>query len=139
MDLYAGTGVLGIEALSRGAAWVDFVEADVRLARQIRESIGELSLEEKGQVYRARVETALDSLPGDYELVFADPPYAMAVGDLLMARLGKSSLLKNQALAVIEHRYGASMAEEYGRLAQMTGRRYGDTGITIYIAGAIDG
>ena len=139
LDLYAGTGVLGIEALSRGAAWADFVEADDRLARQIKESLAELSLEGRGRAYRTRVEEALDTLPGDYELVFADPPYGMDVGDLLMGPLGKSHLLKDQAVVVVEHRYGARLADEYGRLVQMTQRRYGDTGITIYIAGATDG
>ena len=64
LDLYAGTGAMGIEALSRRAAWADFVEANGRLARGLRDNLRRLSVEERSRVYGARVEATLAHLPG---------------------------------------------------------------------------
>ena len=77
LDLYAGTGVLGIEALSRGVDWVDFVEMDYTLARRIRGNLEDFSLADKGCVYTAKVENALSNLSGGYDVVFSDTPYDM--------------------------------------------------------------
>ncbi|MCH7744529.1 MAG: 16S rRNA (guanine(966)-N(2))-methyltransferase RsmD [Chloroflexi bacterium] len=132
LDLYSGTGALGIEALSRGAAWVDFVEADARRCQQIRESLRELSLENHGKVYSSKVENILDSLPEAYELIFADPPYDTAPWANLMDGLSKHSLLKQNSVVVAEHRYGTAMAERYDGLAQVSSRRYGDTSVSFY-------
>lgn len=133
LDLYAGTGALGIEALSRGATWADFVESNPRLCAQIRESLRQLSLEGQGGVHRAPVEKALDTLSGGYGLVFADPPYGMASHlAALLERLGASALVSAGGLVVIERRFDTELAEKYGKLALWTSRRYGDTAISIY-------
>jgi 16S rRNA (guanine966-N2)-methyltransferase len=134
LDLYAGTGALGIEALSRGAAWADFVEANARRCQQLRESLLELGLAEGGRVYQARVERILDSLPGGYGLAFADPPYDMDVWEELMGRLGADGLVADNGVVVAEHRHSTVLAESYGRLVQATSRRYGDTAVSIYRA-----
>ena len=104
LDLYAGTGALGIEALSRGAAWAAFVEANGRRAQRIRESLRELSLTEKSSVHQSKVEDALDTMPGRYDVVLADPPYRMRGWDRLMIRLSEGELLEEGANIVIEHR-----------------------------------
>ena len=139
LDLYSGTGALGIEALSRGADWVDFVEANARRCQQIRESLSELSLENQGKVYRARVENILDSLPGAYGLIFADPPYDTAPWASLMDELSRHSLIKQNGVVVVEHRYGTALAERYGELLQVSSRRYGDTSVSFYKVGVTNG
>ena len=139
LDLYAGTGALGIEALSRGAAWCDFVEVDEGLRRGIVENLRLLSLVEKSKVYRRRAERAVETLTGTYDLVFADPPYSMVDWDPLMGRLGRSDLVSEGGMAVVEHRYGTALAESYGALAQVSVRRYGDTAVSMYRAGGTDG
>ena len=139
LDLYAGTGILGMEALSRGAAHADFVEASARLGQQIRESLRELSLIGRGRVYQARVEKALDVLPGKYDLVFADPPYDLDDWPSVMRRLGDGSMVKEDGIVIAEHRHGASLAVRYGVLDRVAARRYGDTSVSIYRAGASDG
>ncbi len=139
LDLYSGTGALGIEALSRGAAWVDFVEANGRRCQQIGESLRELSLANKGKVYRARVENILDSLPEAYELIFADPPYDTVPWENLMDGLSRYSLVKQNSVVVAEHRYGTAMAERYNGLAQVSSRRYGDTSVSFYKVGDTNG
>ena len=139
LDLYAGTGTLSIEALSRGAAWADLVEAGARQARQIRENLRELSLEERSKVYQSKVQKALDTLPGEYDLVFADPPYDMQEWEPLMARLTEGELIREKGVVVVEHRHDTALAERYGRLVRVTSRRYGDTAVSIYGAGAVNG
>src|SRR3972149_32442 len=75
LDLYAGTGALGIEALSRGAAWCDFVECDRSACELIRENLRLTGFEDRARVYRLTAERALEDLEGPYTLVLADPPY----------------------------------------------------------------
>lgn len=128
-----------MEALSRGAAQVDFVEVSARLGQQIRENLRELSLISRGRVYQARVETALDILPGGYGLVFADPPYDTDDWLTVMGRLGEGDIVEEDGIVVAEHRYGASLARRYGVLGRIDSRRYGDTSISIYTAGASHG
>jgi 16S rRNA (guanine966-N2)-methyltransferase len=139
LDLYAGTGALGLEALSRGAAQADFVEASARRCQQIREHLRELSLAEKGKVYAGRVERVLASLSGGYDLVLADPPYEMDSWDSLMALLNEGGLLNEDCFVVVEHRHDTELAGEYGKLFLVTRRRYGDTAVSIYRSGAGDG
>ena len=93
LDAYAGTGVLGMESLSRGAAWTDFVESHRRLAQAIRENLRSLGMSDRARVYGYRVERAIARLPGGYGLVFADPPYGMDRWAGLMGRLAADSVI----------------------------------------------
>jgi 16S rRNA (guanine(966)-N(2))-methyltransferase RsmD len=78
VDLYAGSGAVGLEAASRGASAVLLVESDARAARIVRENIAALGLGQVCQLSAARVATALADSPGEpFDIVFADPPYAM--------------------------------------------------------------
>ena len=139
LDLYAGTGALGMEALSRGACLADFVESHPGLCQDIRESLRELGLADQGHVYRGTVEKVLGRLGEGYGLVFADPPYDEDPWGCLMERLGGGGLLNEGAIVVAEHRRGRLLAEAYGRLGRIADRRYGDTLVSIYEAGAADG
>ena len=132
LDLYAGTGMLGVEALSRGASSSVFVESDGRLARRMRENLRDISMEEQTKVIRARVERVLDSLEGAFDLVFADPPYGAQVWSDLMGRLGRGDLLSERGVVVVEYRHGTSLADDYGVLTKQTSRRYGDSVIGVY-------
>jgi len=76
VDLFAGSGALGIEALSRGAARVHFVESDRRAAEVVAANLADLGLAERGVVVRRPVDVALADLPDGLDLVLADPPYA---------------------------------------------------------------
>ncbi len=139
LDLYAGTGALGIEALSRGADWADFVEADARRCIQIRDNLRELGLAQRGHVYQSRVEKAITILTSPYDLVFIDPPYDLDPWDWLMNALSERGLVKANGLVVAEHSPRTSLASRYGRLVLETGRRYGDTSVSIYKVGNDNG
>src|SRR4030042_6735847 len=75
LDLYAGTGALGIEALSRGAGWADFVEREVRCCNVIKENLEQTKLSESAHVYCCTVRKALSFLKEFYGIVLLDPPY----------------------------------------------------------------
>ena len=139
LDLYAGAGTLGIEALSRGASWADFVEVHPGRCREIRKALRELGMDGRARIYRAKVEGALDQVEGEYGLVLADPPYDLDPWDLMMDRLQGGRLLSEGALVVTEHSHRRELAERYGRMVRVTSRRYGDTSVSIYGAGAPDG
>lgn len=138
-DLYAGTGSLGLEALSRGAAWVSFVERNGRLCSAIREHLGLLGLDSQAQVHRGAVLRAVESLPGGYDLVMADPPYdSSELADLVEA-LQSPRLLNVGGLVVLEHRSDDEEEYAFGRFSLRASRTYGDTGITILTAGDMNG
>jgi 16S rRNA (guanine966-N2)-methyltransferase len=133
LDLFAGTGALGIEAISRGAGSVVFVERDGAAAAALRENLQALGIE-PGEAELRRAE-ALTALRGarerseTYDLVFIDPPYgdSRSWGPELTAAL--PALLAPGARVVVESDRRAPLALE---LPIVTERRYGDTSITIH-------
>jgi 16S rRNA (guanine966-N2)-methyltransferase len=135
-DLYAGTGALGIEALSRGAAWVTFVEHDPGALAALRTNLKALDLAALTAVVPLRVERAAATLSAHspYDLVLCDPPWAeadRAVSSLL--RLLPALALPAGARVVIEHAARAPLALPEGwPLPLLDQRRWGDTAVSIY-------
>ena len=132
LDLYAGTGALGIEALSRGAGSVDFVESDAGRCRDIRANLEALGLANRGRVHVGRVERALARLDGSFGLVLIDPPYDADPWDVVMTQLDEGGMLEREALVVAEHSARLELAPAYGRLVRAGSRRYGDTAVSVY-------
>jgi 16S rRNA (guanine966-N2)-methyltransferase len=132
LDIYAGTGAFGMEALSRGAVWADFVEADERHCQAIRLALQDLGMTDIARVYRARAERGLEMLPGGYDLVFADPPYDQNPWDEFLSRMGYRDIVKPGAAVVAEHRHTRLLNDEYGPLKVAKRRRYGDSAVTIF-------
>lgn len=139
LDLYAGTGALGFEALSRGASWCDFVESDLRRSQEIRSALREMGIADRARVHRARAERIAEVVQGPYDLVFADPPYDIDPWDSLMRQLSSGNMLHDGGFVVAEHRSQRDLAEQYGRLSLVTHRRYGDTAISVYRPGETNG
>ena len=138
LDLFAGSGAGGIEALSRGAAHAIFVEHDAAAARVIVENLTGTRLGERGRVVRAdaisylRVDAAADA---PFDIVLVDPPYA-AVGLLSAAleRLGSAEppLLSAEAWVVGKHFWKTPPPASVGLLASVRSRRFGETALTFY-------
>jgi 16S rRNA (guanine966-N2)-methyltransferase len=129
LDLYAGSGALGIEALSRGAAHALFVESDRRAATVLRRNLDELGLA-GGEVRAAGVMSVLAEPVADaYDLVFADPPYAMADSELngVLESLARHGWLAAGALVVVERGLRTGEPDWPRGVEQITTRRYGDT------------
>jgi len=121
-DLFAGSGALGIEALSRGAASAHFVEADRRAVAVIEENLSTLGLDDRGVVLRRPVEAALDELPVPLDLVLADPPYAFDGWAALLTDL--ATRLAEDGLVVIESGRAVDLPPGWERVRERT---YGGT------------
>ncbi|MBI4337324.1 MAG: 16S rRNA (guanine(966)-N(2))-methyltransferase RsmD [Chloroflexi bacterium] len=135
LDLFAGSGALGVEALSRGAAWADFVEAVPHRASAIRATLRELGYGDRARVYAAKAERAPAILQGPYHLIFLDPPYEYpGLADLLL-QIAASSLLMLGGLMTVEHSRRQELPEAFDGTALVKQRRYGDTVISIYQRG----
>src|SRR4051794_25934067 len=134
LDLYAGTGALGIEALSRGAASAVFVEREHAALLALRRNLREMGFEGRGTVMAADVCTALRRLAarGDrFSWVFLDPPYVKETEGVL-AELSGSSLLTPCAVLVVEHDRRHRPPLSVGGLFQTDRRQYGDTELSFY-------
>ncbi len=130
LDLYAGAGALGIEALSRGAAHVDFVEQGGRECTALRANLDSLGLAAQARVHRMTVDRALSVLSGPYDLVLMDPPYAQDALPPLLERI--EPLVADDGTVVAEHGRRQSLPSVVGRLARVTERAYGETTLSIY-------
>lgn len=128
LDLYAGTGAIGFEALSRGAQEVTFVEGQPRVAQRIAALAAGLGFDRaRARVVNARVERALERLGGRFDIVFADPPYALGVPERVLLRLHERGLVDERSLVVYEHSsraevgipapYRVQRREAYGEVA----------------------
>lgn len=139
LDLYAGCGALGLEALSRGAASAVFVDSDTACQRAIKRNAGRLGYDDRSVVLRTRVGSALDLLSRKdqvFELIVADPPYAEEPLPLL-ERVAGSGLLSPGGVLVLEHgrhQHGVVDPEQISAagLDLHTSRRYGDTMLSFF-------
>ena len=134
LDLYAGTGSLGIECLSRGAAWTDFVEQSAHVCRIIRDNLAHTRLIERTRVYQMPVARYLAvARPEEkYAIIVMDPPYAdPAIEDTIRA-VGASGLLASSGLLIVGHSPRVTLADEYGPLRRLKFRRLGDSCFSIY-------
>ena len=131
-DFYAGTGSLGIEALSRGAEHADFVEADRRQMDVIRANVRAAKVADRANIVHADVERALDGLRRRYDLVLMDPPYTQPFPARVVERIGELGLLAGDALVVVGHASRVEAPEACGTLVRDQDRRYGDSSLAFY-------
>ena len=130
LDLYAGSGAMALEALSRGCERATCVESDRAAGEALARNAAACGLAGRVEVRRERVEEALARLPrGAFDLVFLDPPYAEGP-DRALAAL--EPVLAPGAVAVAEHDRRRPPADRHGRLRLVDRRAYGGTGISIY-------
>jgi 16S rRNA (guanine966-N2)-methyltransferase len=134
LDLYAGTGALGIEALSRGAARAVFVEREHGALTALRRNLRELELEDRATVVGADVRSALRRVAAGgqrFYWVFVDPPYVRDT-EAVLAELSGADLLTTCAVAVIEHDRRHRPPASVGDLFLTDRRQYGDTELSFY-------
>ncbi len=137
LDLFAGTGALGIEALSRGAARAVFVEDHPEALKGLRRNLETLGLLDRSLVLALPVGAALRKLAArgeQFGLVFLDPPYGGGAAAATLGALAGSDLLLPQARVVAEHSHRETLPETAGVLVLQVLRRYGDTQVGIYLA-----
>jgi 16S rRNA (guanine966-N2)-methyltransferase len=135
VDLFAGSGALGIEALSRGACRADFVERDAVARRVLEENLESLGLVECSRVWALELPRGLERLRGELaqaDLVLADPPYGGGPAREVLEALGRQGILQRGARLVLEHHAKDEVPESSGRLARARARRYGETMVSTY-------
>lgn len=131
-DLYAGSGAVGLEALSRGAAHALLVESDPRAARTIRENIAALGAAATARLVTARVPAALAAPPADeagYDVVFIDPPYAVPDREIavLLTALLAEGWLAQEGVVVVERSSRSGPVPWPDGFTAGRSRRYGET------------
>lgn len=137
LDLFAGTGAMGIEALSRGARLASFVEETEASCAVIRRNLAASRYLERARVVRSRLPRALDRLdlsqPTLASGVFVDPPYRRNLAGPTLDRLGSSSLLEPRAWVFVEHAKEDVLEDTYGSLERDDERGYGATRLSLFL------
>jgi 16S rRNA (guanine966-N2)-methyltransferase len=135
LDLFAGTGALTLEALSRGARDAVLVEEQPAALSVLRQNVEALGLTGRVRVLALPVAGALRKLAAlgpKFSLVFLDPPYGRGLALQTLTALETSGLLRPEAWIVAEHSHREDLPEHLGRLILRQARRYGDTAVTFY-------
>ncbi len=132
LDLYAGTGAIGIEALSRGADHADFVEMTAPAAAVIRENLERTQFADRGAVHRQSVQSFLHRKASPYDLVVLDPPYADAAIADTLKQLAESALVQSGTVVVLGHWPRLELAEQIGRLELLKRRCHGNSCFSIF-------
>ena len=135
LDLFAGTGALGIEALSRGADRAVFVDRERASVETVRDNLAACGFADRAVVYQSDAMRAIRLLArrgAAFDIAFLDPPYRFAGLDALMRDLAEAELLRPGAVVVAEHTSDRALPERIGPLRRFRRGEYGDTAVTLY-------
>jgi 16S rRNA (guanine(966)-N(2))-methyltransferase RsmD len=134
VDLYAGTGVIGMEAMARDADSVYFVEASRKRAAQIEDTLKDCGCRSKAKILSMKAATFIKKASAEgtkFDIVFLDPPYASGDAEPLLVLLGKGDVLKEGSVVVAEHSSKTGLPDDAGVLSKKKSYRYGDTTLTL--------
>jgi len=132
LDLFAGSGALGIEALSRGAGWVDFVDREPRCYAIIKQNLEKTKLAGQAHVYCCSVAKAISFLDKEYSIILMDPPYSNSSIGSLVTQLATSKLVGANSTVVVTHSPHFPLNSTYATLNLIKERRHGDSCIAVY-------
>jgi 16S rRNA (guanine966-N2)-methyltransferase len=135
LDLFAGTGGLGIEAVSRGVGRAVFVDNDRQSILTIRRNVEAAGMTDRAEIYgnvAVGAIRALEKRGVTFTLVFLDPPYRLKDADSLMAKMAERGILEPDATIVVEHESGHRYPEVFEGFEQIKLAIYGETAVAIY-------
>jgi 16S rRNA (guanine966-N2)-methyltransferase len=132
LDLYAGSGGVGIEALSRGGEWCDFVDQDRIAVQTIRDNLKNTGFEDVAAVHHASIESFVASVRDAYDFVILDPPYADPAILETLDWLSRSAAVEDGTIVVLGHWPRLEIPEEIGQLSLLRGRCHGDSCFAIF-------
>lgn len=138
LDLFAGSGGLGIEALSRGLDKVIFVDRDSKAIQTIYENLNFCQLEGKAEVFRNDADRALKALikrEMSFDYIFLDPPYKLQQLTKLMQQIDDCGLIHNKSLIVCEHSHEVVLPSKLSGLSRLKHEKYGIISISIFSKG----
>jgi 16S rRNA (guanine(966)-N(2))-methyltransferase RsmD len=132
LDLFAGAGALGLEALSRGAEHAVFADSSRAAIKVLRDNIASLDVRGATRVHPTDALRALSKLPGPFHWIFIDPPYATDLASRALEHLGGTEQLAEDGVIVVEHDRRNAPEPGHGCLVRTDCRRYGDTEVSFY-------
>ena len=133
LDLYAGTGAVGIEALSREADHVVLVENNATRVALIRDLIGKFGFTGRASVVKTTVASFLNKTAREaYDIIFADPPYTSDELDRILPLIDRSKLLADDGIVIVEHSSKKALSFPLTNLKCKKNYRYGDASLTLY-------
>ena len=135
LDLFAGTGNLGIEALSRGARTVLFIDDDVEAVQTITKNVNETQFRGRSEIWRCDAIGALRRLYDDsrmFDMIFADPPYGSGYGWRTLSFLSQYEVLKEDGVFVLEGSTAEELCDSHGRLKTVRRKVYGQTAVHFF-------
>ena len=135
LDLFAGTGAIGIEAISRGANHALFVEVNPRAVQIIRENLEITGFADQGEIMAADVEKALKaaaSTDRKFDMIFMDPPYLKELVQKTLTSLMQFGVLTENGLVIVESSKMDELPLQEGPLKMVRQEKYGDTMLTFY-------
>ena len=139
LDLFAGSGAIGIEALSRGATHVTFVEQHAGTCQVLRDNLSLCGFLDRAAVHCTPVHRALRAAAARgevYQGAFVDPPYGRGLANACLKELGDVRVLDRDAWVMVEHHADEALAASYGPLHLTHSRRYGKTCLALYQSSA---
>jgi len=131
LDLYAGSGAVGLEALSRGASWVSFVEISDVCARIIQKNIGKMGFSDQTEVLRYDVKN-LPPLSRAYDIVFSGPPYKEQLTAKTLDIIFNRVILAKDCWVICQHETSEAVPEEAGNIKKFREKKYGQTILSFY-------
>jgi 16S rRNA (guanine966-N2)-methyltransferase len=135
LDICAGSGAVGIEALSRGASAATFIERSRRACAVIEANLSALGIKDEATIINAEAVAGLRRIGGQhsgFDIVFFDPPYASQVYEDVMSRLASGNLLSADGIVVVEHRAKSPLKSDYGKLRVVRELIQGDSALAFY-------
>ncbi len=134
LDLFAGTGANGLEALSRGAALAEFVEPDQDARSIIEQNIERTKLQDRAKVHALSLPSGLNRLPGHgaYDVVYADPPHTFGDVPGLFAAIADAQLVARDGVVILEHASRADVPDELSTFRRARQAKYGETTLSFF-------
>ena len=137
LDLFAGCGQLGIEAISRGADFVTFVDKSKQSIDVINDNLKTVGFAQNSKIVNKDYGAFLSGCTDKFDIVFLDPPYSIGLLQEALSKLDK--VIKDTSTVICEHPYGENVPDFAGNLPKFRQYKYGKVAVTVYKRGEIDG
>jgi 16S rRNA (guanine966-N2)-methyltransferase len=132
LDLFAGTGAVGIEALSRGGTWADFVDRDAAACRVVRRNLEHVGFADRARVHQEPALGFVSRVETPYDFVILDPPYADPEILSTLEQLSLSTAVRDGTIVVIGHSPRVELPETIGPMTRLRSRCHGDSCFAVY-------
>lgn len=135
LDLFGGTGGVGIEALSRGAKHVVFIDTGIKSIKVLKGNLEQLNIKDCVEVFHTDYSTAIKKLykyNKQFDIIFIDPPYSVGIAQNALADIDRNPILSQSGMIIVEHDSKDDMPQKVGRLVLCRIKKYGNTSLSFY-------